>query len=82
MSNHNKKTHDDLQHRVAKELRERYNYRIEENYLYRRGELDIARLDEWGNVVCYYEVKSNDQSRNFFKAYKQTKRFINYTWYM
>jgi Holliday junction resolvase-like predicted endonuclease len=78
MSNHNKNTHDSLVDRVYNELLKRYNYRLKKEVEYQYGELDIARYDTHGNIIAYYEVKSNNTYRSYQKAKKQTKRFINY----
>lgn len=78
MSNHNKETHDSLVDRVTRELRSRFNYKVRKEVEYKYGELDIARYDRHDNIIAYYEIKSNHTVRNYNKALKQTKRFINY----
>jgi len=77
-TNHDKKTHDSLVQRVAAELEERYGYDVDTNVEYVHGEVDVARYDKNGQIIRYYEVKSNDLWCNYKKARKQTKRFINY----
>ena len=48
------------------------------NVEYVHGEVDVARYGQNGQIIRYYEVKSNDLWCNYKKAHKQTKRFINY----
>lgn len=78
MTDHDKSTHDSLVQRIAAELEERYGYDVDTHVEYVQGEVDVARYDDSGQIIRYYEVKSNDLWCNYQKACSQTKRFINY----
>jgi Holliday junction resolvase-like predicted endonuclease len=65
---------EELCSRVQFYYRNQKNYKIEKNYFYKEGELDLLVRNQYEDIISIYEVKGRHSTKGLFKAHKQLTR--------